>query len=51
MNNKNGFSQRSNAVVEPKISTQWFLKMQDMAEPALKAVVEGDIKIHPGDRF
>ncbi len=49
--NKNGFSQRSNAVVEPKISTQWFLKMADMAEPALRAVVEGDIKIHPGDRF
>ncbi|WP_346236673.1 valine--tRNA ligase [Niabella insulamsoli] len=49
--NKNGFSQRSNAVVEPKISTQWFLKMQELAEPALKAVVDGDIKIHPGDRF
>jgi len=49
--NKNGFSQRSHAVVEPKISTQWFLKMKNLAEPALKAVVEGDIKIHPGDRF
>ncbi|MGC4232060.1 MAG: valine--tRNA ligase [Niabella sp.] len=49
--NKNGFSQRSHAVVEPKISTQWFLKMQELSEPALKAVVEGDIKIHPGDRF
>ncbi|MFT3903149.1 MAG: valine--tRNA ligase [Niabella sp.] len=49
--NKNGFSQRSNAVVEPRISTQWFLKMKDLAAPALKAVVEGDIKIHPGDRF
>ena len=49
--NKNGFSQRSNAVVEPKISTQWFLKMKELAEPALKAVVDGDIKIHPGDRF
>lgn len=49
--NKNGFSQRSNAVVEPKISTQWFLKMQELSGPALKAVVEGDIKIHPGDRF
>lgn len=49
--NKNGFSQRSNAVVEPRISTQWFLKMQELAAPALKAVVEGDIKIHPGDRF
>ena len=49
--NKNGFSQRSNAVVEPKISTQWFLKMNEMAKPALDAVVNGDIKIHPGDRF
>ncbi|HMR84131.1 MAG TPA: valine--tRNA ligase [Niabella sp.] len=49
--NKNGFSQRSHAVVEPKISTQWFLKMQELSGPALKAVVEGDIKIHPGDRF
>lgn len=49
--NKNGFSQRSNAVVEPKISTQWFLKMKELAGPALNAVVNGDIKIHPGDRF
>ncbi len=49
--NKNGFSQRSNAVVEPKISTQWFLKMKELAPPALDAVVNGDIKIHPGDRF
>ncbi len=49
--NKNGFSQRSNAVVEPKISTQWFLKMKELAEPALKAVVDGDISIHPEDRF
>ncbi|WP_018628667.1 valine--tRNA ligase [Niabella aurantiaca] len=49
--NKNGFSQRSNAVVEPRISTQWFVKMKELAEPALKAVLDGDIKIHPGDRF
>lgn len=49
--NKNGFSQRSHAVVEPRISTQWFLKMKELAEPALNAVVDGDIKIHPGDRF
>lgn len=49
--NKNGFSQRSNAVVEPKISTQWFLKMKELAQPALDAVVNGDIKIHPGDKF
>lgn len=46
-----GYSQRTNAVVEPRISTQWFLKMKDMAEPALKAVVEGDVQIHPGDKF
>ncbi|GAB3021030.1 valine--tRNA ligase [Niabella terrae] len=49
--NKNGFSQRSNAVVEPKISTQWFLKMKELAGPALDAVVSGEIRIHPGDRF
>lgn len=46
-----GYSQRSGAVVEPRISTQWFLKMKELAGPALKAVVEGDIKIHPGDKF
>jgi valyl-tRNA synthetase len=46
-----GFSQRSGAVVEPRISTQWFLKMKEMAAPALNAVVNGDIKIHPGDKF
>ncbi|MBS1665456.1 MAG: valine--tRNA ligase, partial [Bacteroidetes bacterium] len=46
-----GYSQRTNAVVEPRISTQWFVKMKELAEPALKAVVEGHIKIHPGDKF
>ncbi|MEO6313496.1 MAG: valine--tRNA ligase [Chitinophagaceae bacterium] len=46
-----GYSQRSGAVVEPRISTQWFLKMKEMAGPALKAVVEGDISIHPGEKF
>ncbi len=46
-----GYSQRSGVVVEPRISTQWFLRMKDMAEPALKAVVKGDINIHPGDKF
>jgi valyl-tRNA synthetase len=46
-----GFSQRSNAVVEPRISTQWFVKMKELAEPALKEVTEGRIKIHPGDKF
>jgi len=46
-----GYSQRSGAVVEPRISTQWFLKMKEMAGPALKAVLDGDIKIHPGEKF
>ncbi len=46
-----GYSQRSGAVVEPRISTQWFVKMKEMSAPALKAVVDGDINIHPGDKF
>lgn len=46
-----GYSQRSNAVVEPRISTQWFVKMKDLAGPALKEVTEGRIRIHPGDKF
>ncbi len=46
-----GFSQRTNTVVEPRISTQWFLKMKELAEPALKAVLEGTIRIHPGEKF
>ncbi|NNV54825.1 valine--tRNA ligase [Limnovirga soli] len=46
-----GYSQRSGAVVEPRISTQWFVKMKELADPALKAVVDGDIRIHPGDKF
>lgn len=46
-----GYSQRSGVVVEPRISTQWFLKMKEMAGPALRAVVDGGIKIHPGDKF
>ena len=37
--------------MEPRISTQWFVKMKDLAQPALKAVIDGDIKIHPGDNF
>jgi valyl-tRNA synthetase len=46
-----GFSQRTNAVVEPRISTQWFVKMKELAQPALDAVLKGDIKIHPSDKF
>ncbi len=46
-----GFSQRSQAVVEPRISTQWFVKMKPLAVPALEAVISGKIKIHPGEKF
>ena len=46
-----GYSQRTHAVVEPRISTQWFVRMKALAEPALKAVTEGYIHIHPGDKF
>ena len=46
-----GFSQRTNAVVEPRISTQWFVKMREPADKALEAVLSGKIKIHPEERF
>lgn len=47
-----GYSQRNpDTVVEPRISTQWFVKMAELAKPALDAVVNGDVRIHPGDRF
>ncbi len=46
-----GFSQRTNAVVEPRISTQWFVKMRELADKALGAVISGEVKIHPEERF
>ncbi|RYY64319.1 MAG: valine--tRNA ligase [Chitinophagaceae bacterium] len=46
-----GYSQRSSAVVEPRISTQWFVKMQHFAGLALDAVTSGEVKIHPEERF
>ncbi len=45
--NNVGFSERTNAVIEPKLSMQWFLKMKDLARPALEAVEKDDIKFHP----
>jgi valyl-tRNA synthetase len=42
-----GFSERTNAVIEPKLSMQWFLKMQEMAKPALDYVLNGEIKLIP----
>ena len=48
--NKVGFSERTNAVIEPKLSLQWFLSMKELAEPALVHVMNDDIKFFP-DKF
>ncbi len=48
--NKVGTSERTGAVIEPKLSDQWFLKMKEMAKPALDAVVQKDINLVP-DKF
>lgn len=45
--NKVGFSERTNAVIEPKLSMQWFVKMKELAKPALDAVINDDIRLHP----
>ncbi|WP_431163411.1 valine--tRNA ligase [Flagellimonas beolgyonensis] len=46
--NKVGTSERTKAVIEPRLSDQWFLKMEDMAQPALDAVLKtGDVKLYP----
>lgn len=45
--NKVGFSERTDVIIEPKLSMQWFLKMEDLAQPALKAVMNDDIKLYP----
>ncbi len=42
-----GHSERTDAIVEPYISKQWFLKMEKLAEPALKVVNNGEIKFYP----
>lgn len=45
--NKVGYSERTNVVIEPKLSMQWFLKMEGLARPALDAVMNDDIKFYP----
>ena len=45
--NKVGYSERTNVVIEPKLSMQWFLKMGDLAKVALDAVMTDEIKFHP----
>ena len=46
-NNKVGYSERTNVPIEPKLSMQWFLKMEHLANIALKPVLDGDIKFYP----
>ena len=45
--NKVGFSERTDEVIEPKLSLQWFLKMGEMAKPALEVVENDSIQFHP----
>ncbi len=46
-NNKVGYSERTHVAIEPKLSMQWFLKMEHLAEIALKPVLEGEIQFYP----
>jgi len=45
--NKVGYSERTNVVIEPKLSMQWFLKMQHFADMALPPVMNDDLKFYP----
>ncbi len=45
--NKIGFSERTDEVIEPKLSLQWFMKMSELAKPALKVVMDDTIQFHP----
>ncbi|MBV2166332.1 MAG: valine--tRNA ligase [Kaistella sp.] len=45
--NKVGTSERTGAVIEPKVSVQWFLKMSEIAKPALDVVMNDVVKFHP----
>jgi valyl-tRNA synthetase len=46
-NNKIGYSERTDAVIEPKLSTQWFLRMGELSKPALDAVTNDEVQFHP----
>jgi len=45
--NKVGYSERTDVPIEPKLSLQWFVNMKELAEPALKSVMDGEVKFHP----
>ncbi|MEM6265272.1 MAG: valine--tRNA ligase [Bacteroidota bacterium] len=46
--NSVGYSERTDAVIEPRLSLQWFLKMKELSQPALDAVLEGRVNLIPG---
>ncbi|MGV4438943.1 valine--tRNA ligase [Ornithobacterium rhinotracheale] len=48
--NKVGTSERTGAVIEPKLSVQWYLKMKELAQKALDAVADSEVKLYP-DKF
>lgn len=45
--NKIGYSERTDAVIEPRLSLQWFVSMKELAQPALDNVMNGNINFHP----
>ncbi len=45
--NKVGFSERTNAIIEPKLSMQWFVEMKDLAKPALENVMNNNVQFYP----
>lgn len=45
--NKVGYSERTNVVIEPKLSMQWFVKMKALAQPALEAVMNDEVNLIP----
>lgn len=45
--NKVGYSERTDAVIEPRLSEQWFVSMKELAKPALENVLNGNVQFHP----
>jgi valyl-tRNA synthetase len=45
--NQVGYSERTDAVIEPRLSMQWFVRMKDFSRPALDAVIEGEVRLYP----
>lgn len=45
--NKIGYSERTDVIIEPKLSAQWFIKMKELAKPALENVMNDEVKFHP----